>query len=351
MLEGKLKMMVLHMSPVCENKCEYCYMGDLERKEHPPYSKIEKVMKELGNQGVKNILLGGGNPCTYPDLDKVIKLGHNLGFTIEIISNTLELKDRLILKYISGFDATILGPTSVEHDNIARREGAYKLLISNIKELVNDGYKIGIVLNAIPQTYNNLFRTVKNLIEVENISKNSIRYVMIQRVIPKGRASNTLKYGLSREYISPMFTEIEKIEQTYRLKIVFEDAFPLCVVEKKYHKYLSPCVWGFTKGSINWNGDISRCGADPRFRLGNIFEKPLSEIWERHPVLLSFRSTDWMPPECKKCPLLEKCRCGCSLSNITEEDHELDILCPCSSSCFEMHIKSNLSKENKDVKL
>lgn len=352
MLEVKPKMMVLHMTPVCENRCEYCYMGYIGRTNHPPYHKIEKVIKELAKQRVKSILLGGGNPCTYPDLEKVIKLAYNLGFNIEIISNTLEFKDKSILRYLSGFDATILGHSELEHDDVAKRNGAYRQLISNIKKLANDGYKIGIVLNATPKTYNKLFATVKNLIEVKNIPRNNIRYVMIQRVIPKGRASNTLKYGLKKEHILTMFADIEKIEQVYGLKIVFEDAFPLCiVVEEKYHKYLSPCVWGFTKGSINWNGDISRCGADPRFRLGNIFEKPLNEIWVRNPALLSFRSTDWMPLECQKCPLLEKCRCGCPLSNITESDHESDMLCPYSSSCFENHIKSKLLKENKEVEL
>lgn len=256
-----------------------------------------------------------------------------------------------MLKYISGFDATILGSSYLEHDAIAKRNGAYKQLISNIKKLANDDHQIGIVLNATPQTYNKLFVTVKNLIEVENIPKNNIRYIMIQRVIPKGWTSNTLNHSLKTEHMPPMFTDIERIEQTYGLKIVFEDAFPLCIVEKKYHKYLSPCVCGFTKGFINWNGNVSRCWADPTFRLGNIFETPLKEIWERNPVLLSFRSTDWMPSQCQKCLLLEKCRCGCPLSNITESDHEPDILCPYSSSCFENNVKSHLLKENKEVKL
>lgn len=66
-------------------------------------------------------------------LDKVIKLGYELGFIIEIISNTLEFKDRSMLKYITGFDATILGFSHLEHDAIAKRNGAYKQLISNIK--------------------------------------------------------------------------------------------------------------------------------------------------------------------------------------------------------------------------
>lgn len=347
MSSSNLQMLAFHITTVCENRCEYCYIGDIERSKHPPYSKIKKVMKELAYQSVKNLLLVGGNPCMYPHLDEVIELGYDLGFIIDIISNTLEFKDRSILKYIGGFDATILGPTYLEHDKIARRKGAYEHLVFNIKKLVDDGHKIGIVLNATPQTYDKLFKTVKNIIEIEDILPNGMRYVMIQRVIPKGRASNTLKYGLKREHVEPLFADIEKIEQVYGLKIVFEDPFPVCLIEKKYHKYLSPCVWGFTKGSINWNGDVSRCGADPRFRLGNIFEKPLNEIWEQSSILLSFRSTDWMPSECKTCSLLEKCRCGCSLSNITENDHEPDIFCSYFPSCSEMHIKNNLHKEKE----
>jgi radical SAM protein with 4Fe4S-binding SPASM domain len=257
-----------------------------------------------------------------------------------------------MLKYIDGVDATILGPNCISHDKVARREGAYNFLISNIIKLVSEGFKIGIVLNATPQTHNRLFQMMENLIEKENIPTTSIRYVILQRVIPKGRALNTLKYGLKKEHIQPLFTDIEKIEQTYGLKIVFEDAFPLCLIERKYHKYLSPCVWGYTKGSINWNGDVSRCGADPRFRLGNIFEESLNEIWKKSPILLSFRHTDWMPLQCRNCSLLEKCRCGCPLSNVTESDHETDILCLQSFLCPETHIKNNppITKEKKEVK-
>jgi radical SAM protein with 4Fe4S-binding SPASM domain len=333
-LKIKLEMVAFHITPICENKCEYCYMGDTGTDKHPLYQKIENVMNELANQGVKIILLGGGNPCTYPRLEDVIKIGHKLGFHIDIISNTLEFRNfrnKSTLRYINGFDTTLLGPDGASHDEVAKREGAYNNLVSNIRKLINDGHTIGIVVNATPSTYDKLFLTARCLIEKEKVPLYGIRYIMIQRVIPKGRASTTLEYGLKKDHIDTLFTDIEKIDKTYGLKIVFEDAFPLCIVKEKYHRYLSPCVWGYTKGAINWDGNVSRCGADPRFSLGNIFEKPLKETWEKSPVLLSFRSTDWMPQECKKCQLLEKCRCGCPLSRITESDHEPDILCPYSS--------------------
>jgi len=336
MLKVNLKMMVFHITPVCDNRCEYCYMGKIKNLNHPPYQHIEKVMVELNNQKVKNILLGGGNPCVYPQLKELIEFGNNMGMNIEIMSNTLEFKDESILEHIKGFDTTILGHDSSSHDAVAGRKGAYYQLVENIRYLTSLGYDVGIALNATPATYNKLFMTIENLINKENIPINKIRYIMIQRIIPQGRARGTLKYSLKPEHLNPMFKDIEKIEDL-DLKIVFEDAFPLCLIAEKYHKYLSPCVWGYTKGSINWNGDVSRCGADPRFTVGNIFSKPLSEIWHSSPILLSFRETEWMPEKCKTCPLLEKCRCGCSLSDITKSDHEPDILCSRSLMSIKNH--------------
>ena len=326
MNNDKLRMLAFHITPICENKCEYCYMGDVEGSKHPPYQNIEKILEELAKQGLKSILLGGGNPCTYPHLEDVVKQGFDLGFNIEIISNTLHFRDYSLLKYIQGLDATILGHDSKSHDDVAQRNGAYHQLMINIKKVTEKGYKIGIVINATPHNYNKIFETIENIIENENIPDNSIKYVMIQRVIPKGRASNTQKYGLKKEHIGPLFDGLEKIKRNYGLKTIFEDTFPLCLVEEKYHKYLTPCVWGFAKGSINWNGDVSRCGADSTFGLGNILKKPLRKIWNESPDLLSYRGINWLPKGCKKCSIVEKCRCGCPLSNITECDHGPDIL-------------------------
>lgn len=64
-------------------------MGDVERSKYPPFSKIKKVMKEPAYQSVKNLLLVGGNPCMYPHLDKVIELGYDLGFIIDVKGTVL----------------------------------------------------------------------------------------------------------------------------------------------------------------------------------------------------------------------------------------------------------------------
>ena len=51
-------------------------------------------------------------------------------------------------------------------------------------------------------------------------------------------------------------------------------------MDECYRQYMHPCEWGYTKAALNGNGDLTRCGADPRYLLGNIFEKSIKEIWE-----------------------------------------------------------------------
>lgn len=333
-MERMLKSVALHITPACDNDCDYCYMKSIRASNPnykdftPDYLKIEGILEKICDYKIENVLLVGGDPCKYPFLDKIVYHGHDLGLKIDIISNTLNLENKDIIDLINGFDTTILGKDSCSHDKIANREGAYEKLISNIKELCSHGSRVGIVLNATPENYYCLFDMVKNLIDHEKICSDFMRYVMVQRIIPNGFISDKFKYSLKKDQITPLFENIERIRSELGLKITFEDAFPLCAVNEDYHKYLSPCAWGYSRCSMNWNGDVSRCGADPSYKLGNIFENSLDEIWENSPILQSFRSVDWMPTECKACSSLSKCRCGCPLSATTNFDHKPDMLCP-----------------------
>lgn len=325
-MSNKLKMVAFHITRVCENKCPYCYVGDENRKYHPIFSQIERIIKELANQKVEGILLVGGDPAKYPDLLKITKLAKKLGLSVSILSNTLGFKKsefEEIVKLIDKFNATILGADAKEHDSETNKDGAYRELIKNIKRLNSFGKKVGIVLNATPRTHNKILQIIQSLIDKEKIN---IDFLMIQRIIPRGRADKDLEYSLNKSHLKELFIDIEKIDKKYRLKIIFEDPIPLCLIEKRFHKYLSHCRWGYSYGSIDYNGNLSRCGADASYKLGNIFNTQLIDIWENSPTLVSFRSKKWLPEKCVKCNLLKECGCGCSLSRITEKDHESDIL-------------------------
>ncbi len=325
---SQLRYVAFHLTYVCENRCPYCYIGDEGREKHPPFENVKKVIERLASNNVKEILLVGGDPCSYPWLKDVVGLIKKLGLKCHILSNTLDFGNDLefFLNKIDDFQATILGASKEEHDNEAGK-GAYEILIENIKFLNEKGKEVTIVISLHKQNYNKIFDMIRNLIDKEKIK---IKELVVQRIIPRGKATNTLRFSVTKEQVPVIFDQLHKIREVYDLKIDFEDPFPLCIVPEEY-RYLQnkPCEWGFTKGSVNFNGDLARCGADARFFLGNIFKiNGLQKFWEENPVLVDFRSRKWLPERCQSCKLLEKCGGGCSLSRITEKDHECDILCP-----------------------
>lgn len=324
----ELKYAALHITYFCENKCPYCYIGNVARDKHPPIEKVKKVIERLASNDIKEVLLVGGDPCSYPYIREVVELIKKLGFKVYILSNTLEFGKDLdfFISNIDDFQATILGSTENAHDEEAGRKGVYSKLIKNIKLLNEKGKKITVAISVHKQNYDKIFEIIKNLIENEKIK---IKELIIQRVIPCGRAANTLSFSVTKEQVPAIFEQLNKIKQVYNLKIDFEDTFPLCIVPERL-RYLQekPCEWGFRKGSVNFNGDIARCGADGRFQLGNLFKiEKLQQFWKENPTLVDFRSKKWLPDKCKECIMLEKCRCGCSLSRVTNKDHECDVLC------------------------
>ncbi len=325
MNEAKPKIAALHITRVCDNKCAYCYLGDSDRTAHPPREKIERIVRELAKQGVEQIYFVGGDPCTYPFLTEMTKLSKNLGMRNSLLSNSLEFGSLLgeAISTIDCFEATILGHGPQQHDRVSGKRGSYEGLLKNIRKLNEHNLKVGIVLNATPATFDKFFQAIKNLVEKEKLF---VSYVMVQRVIPMGRAKGVLEHGISKKQARVLFEELQKIGDVYKLPIIFEDAFPFCIVDKKFHKMMQRCEWGFTKCALDCEGNVSRCGSDPRYQLGNIFKESLQEIWKKSKTLKDFRGNKWLPPKCKKCRLVERCHGGCSLSNITKKDHDWDIL-------------------------
>lgn len=197
MVKTQLKYIAFHLTYVCENRCSYCYIGNEGREKHPLFEKVKKAIEKLAKNGIKNVLLVGGNPCTYPDLKEVVKLIKKLNLKVYILSNTLEFREKIsfFLNNIDDFQTTILGRTPKEHDNEAGRNGAYGILIKNLKLLNKNGKDVTIAISIHRQNYDKIFEIAKNLIENEKIK---IKELVVQRIIPCGRAANTARFSVTK---------------------------------------------------------------------------------------------------------------------------------------------------------
>lgn len=322
----RLKSVIMHITDACTGHCPYCYAcANAKEYAHADINTLKAIVDRVAESSVKRISLLGGDPALFPYLPELARYIKSKNINVGIMSNTMNVSESFdeFTKYVDTYETTIHGSNAAEHDAFSGAPGAYDFLMDKLRLLSKYDVTIGIAINIIPNTVKKLFDIVCALVKEQNIRTD---YVILQRIVPFGRAEGSSRYELSLGEVNEAMAEVNRIDKELGIKILVEDPFPLCAIEPQYRKYMSPCEWGYTKAALNGKGDLTRCGADPRYLLGNIFNSSLDEIWETSPYLLEFREKNHLPNSCKNCPMFTKCGGGCSLSDIPGEDLGIDYL-------------------------
>lgn len=306
----------LHITEVCTHRCPFCYAGKgLGSKVHADYSSLCKILLELEKYNFESVALLGGDPAKYNKIYELLQfIYNNTHLKVEFLSNTLDIKGYTpteIAPLVSSVETTIHG-TELFHDYLCGQSGAFSAIIEKLHQYQNLNTTLNIDINITPQNIHELYNVLSYLFETEKLK---IKNILIQRIIPTGNAEGNSIYKLTRNELNDAFKQIEMAQSKYGFSVIAEDTFPFCAVDSKYHKYLNKCLWGDTKIAINGEGNISRCGADPRFSLGNLLKEPLSNILENSTQLKVFKEKTYLPNKCKKCGFLSRCGGGCPLSS------------------------------------
>lgn len=311
----KLENVILHITDACESRCPYCYASsDMKNYHHADVDKIYSIIKELSKASVSHISLLGGDPILHPQLIDIAKKIRSYGISPSVMSNTMRFSESFdeIVQIFDLFETTIHGECSGIHDRFSGNPGVYDLLVHNLKELSERNAEIGIAVNIIPQNCENIYNMIASLVQEHNIK---LSYVILQRIVPYGRACSTNQYRLNLDEINIALENVYRINKELGVNILVEDPFPLCKIDPKYRHFMQPCSWGFSKAALNGKGDMTRCGADSRYLLGNIFERDILDIWDNSPYLKEFREKTYLPDTCHRCPMFEQCGGGCAVSN------------------------------------
>lgn len=329
----KLKYVALHITDKCSHNCSFCYYrksileknGADEQDEKFSLETLKSIIDELVKNQVEEIFLLGGDPAEYIKIFELVKYANEKGLVVTSISNTHEYNCELdkIAPYIAIAETTIHGGAKKMHDSVCGVKGAYDKVLNNLKKLKELGCSTGITINLMPLNIHEIYDIVKNIIEDFG---NIIDYINMQRIVPYGRSRINDNNYLQKKDVLEALKQIERIDREYNIELQCEDAIPLCLVSKRYWKFIHRCEWGFEKLSLNGNGSVSRCGADPRYNLGNILETPLIEIWNNSPILKEFRQKSFLPFRCQSCINLDRCGGGCVVGIWDGKEFGQDIL-------------------------
>jgi len=330
-----LETVAFHITPVCSHKCPWCYnRNPLNRAtEHPKLETLTAIFDKLKDGGLKKIMYVGGDPASYPFIVPLLNRARDNGIENVVLSNTHNYRDSTVVNFVDSFETTIHGPTAEMHDKITGEKGSYDSVTKKLRQFSEAGKNVGMTYNITPQTLQSFYKSVKNL---KDLGVN-ISYIGVQRIFPQIHImnQNALKDVLIPASVNYLFRVIDSIETKLGVPVEIWDTFPMKIVPEFGRHRLVKNDWGINIGAADHHGNIFRDGCQvssmpgtvEKYALGNVFNRPVKEIWNNNPRLNAFRNNKFLPENCQSCKLLSECGGGCIADNGTMEIDYLSRYC------------------------
>jgi radical SAM protein with 4Fe4S-binding SPASM domain len=275
--------------------------------------EIKKILKDLADHGLKLVEFSGGEPLLAKDIMELIDYACALDLEISLVSNGTLFTDELckrIKHAVKHVHITLRGYDAATHDGVTGVKGSYVSFIKNMKWLNQNNIAVGILFAPTYSTYRHVYQAIRDLITREGVILNNL---LVNRIKIRDSSNNVEEKEKS---VIDTIGDFEIVfEQLHRLHAEFGlfieiEAFPLCEVNPKYHKYITKCNTGLTHAGVDNKGNLKLCPVSNE-RLGNLRDRSIKELWQNHANARYFRSMAWMDDRCRNCDLLEECAGGC----------------------------------------
>ena len=296
--KDKKPVIVWNMTRRCNLKCVHCYAQseDLNYDNELSHGQCLKMIDDLARFGVPVILFSGGEPLVHPRLAEYAEYAVKKGMRAVISTNgTLITKEKAkILKKI-GLSYVGISMDGLEeiHDRFRGVKGAFKKAIAGIKNCQEAGIKVGLRFTMNKRNISEI-PGIFDLLEDMDIPR-----ACFYHLVYSGRASAIADEDLSHEETRKALDLIME-----RTKDLHDRNKPKEILTVDNHAdgpylYLKMLEQNSEKakdvlkllqmnegnnsgrgfGCISWDGQVY---PDQFWRdkiLGNIKDRPFSEIW------------------------------------------------------------------------
>lgn len=308
----------IEVTDFCNHRCVHCYNLDSDIANRPLRKvKDETVMacaQKLIDNGIFSVVISGGEPLIKKELTKkLIALFKGNNVQVHLNSNITLFDDDFIM-FLSKTQVGLLTscPSAIA-SSFEKLTGVDNYLIfeKNIRKLVAAQVKFSV----------NMVITKENLHEIRATAK-AMKDLGCKSFAATPMGLNMfyprLDLLLSIQEVRDVINDLLWIEKNLGLYVDVMEALPKCVFSEKIlserHAFLNrKCQAGRTVISVSCNGDVRPCAHNP-ISYGNILKEDLKEIWAKMNV---WRSSEYIPDDCKMCSWLNRCNGGCRTSSKT----------------------------------
>ncbi len=322
---------VWNITRACNLRCVHCYndSGTGKKSDALSTEKAKEVLDDLASFGAPSVLFSGGEPLTRSDLFELIEYGGELGMRTVISTNgTLITKD--VAKRIKNGGVSYVG-ISLDgmgeiNDKFRGVSGAFEDAVRGIRNCRELDVRVGLRLTLTRRNVEDL-DGLFGFVESEGLER-----VCFYHLVPSGRggeiSSDDLSHEETREAVDLILARTRALKEMGRKTDILTvdnhvDGIFLYLKLLEEDKARADDVWrllswngggmyssGVGIGCIDWDGNVHPDQFWWHYNLGNVREKPFSEIWtsEDEPLLCKLRNRRAnIKGRCRLCRFFDGC--------------------------------------------
>jgi heme d1 biosynthesis radical SAM protein NirJ len=312
----------------CNLTCKHCYSisADIDFKGELDTGEVFAVMDDLKAFGVPVLILSGGEPLLRPDIFDISQRARDMGFYVGLSSNgTLIDSGNIDAIEAVGYDyvGISIDGRRETHDRFRRKPGAFDASMAGIRLCRERDIKVGLRFTMTEDNAAELPDMLR-LMQKEDVNKFYLSHLNYAGRGNRNRDSD-VQHAITREAMDLLFvTALEHAQRGDGLEFVTgnndaDGAYLIQWVRRHYPEMESHLTakleqWGGNSSGVNIAnidnlGDVHPDTFWWHYSLGNIRQRPFSEIWQD--------TSDPIMAGLKAIPRRIKGRCGsCRYFNV-----------------------------------
>ena len=295
----------------CNLTCKHCYSisADKDFDGELTTEEVYTVMDDLKKFHVPVLILSGGEPLLRPDIFDISRRAKEMGFYVGLSSNgTLITKDNIKQIADIGYDYVGVSIDGMRdtHDQFRRKQGAFDDSMNGIRLCRDAGIKIGMRFTLTMDNARELPELLK-LMKQQQIDKFYLSHLNYAGRGNKNRKDDVV-HQLTRNAMDLLFdtcwheisagnkrefvTGNNDADGVYLLDWVARN-----VPEQLEHMQQRLQQWGGNSSGVNISNIDNLGNVHPDtfwwdYSLGNVKQRPFSEIWPdtSDPLMAGFKS-------------------------------------------------------------
>jgi 12,18-didecarboxysiroheme deacetylase len=325
----KKPVVVWNVTRRCNLRCAHCYALATNRATPDELSTDEgkALINDLAAFGSPVMLFSGGEPLARPDLIELAKYAVDKGMRAVISTNgtlitedvTARLKD-VGLSYV-GVSLDGLQPTN---DRFRGVSGAFDAALRGIRACQKVGLKVGLRYTITQDNLADL-PGIFDLIERENIPRACFYHLVysgrggeiVEGDLDHETARRTLDMIIDRTaemanrgIYKEILTVDNHADGPYLYLRMVREGHPRADVVQELLRMNGGNSSGHGIGCVSWDGAVHPDQFWRHHSLGNVRERPFSEIWTdlSNPLLASLKEKQrYVTGRCVQCRFLDVC--------------------------------------------